>query len=239
MARYLLLHAFPFDSSMWDDVSQDLRARGHVVVTPDLRGFGKVPLGEVDPDMEALVEDVIALLGDEPRVIVGCSMGGYVALGLARRRPDLVEALVLIDTKATPDDDAARANRERIASLAESGGDWSAGMIDALLGQTTRESGSAAVTYVIDVLRSAPRPTVAWAQRAMAGRPDSRPTLAALEAPVLVVVGEEDVMSPMDEQQRILAVTPGARLVVIPKSGHLTPIEAPGAVAEALAECAT
>ena len=130
MARYLLLHAFPFDGTMWEPVAARLRAQGHEVLAPDLRGFGSAPLGDRGPAIDVLVDDMLALLGDEPAVIAGCSMGGYVAQGITARRPDLVAALALVDTKATADPEAARAHRERVAGLAEAGGDWSAGMID-------------------------------------------------------------------------------------------------------------
>lgn len=237
--RYLLLHAFPFDATMWDDVAETLRSAGHDVSTPDLRGFGSHPLGGDAPDLDRMVEDVELLLGEEPAIVAGCSMGGYVALGLTRRRPGLVEALALVDTKATADSQAARDNRERVAMLAESGGDWSAGMIDNLLGVTTRKTRPDVVARVEGVLRSAPRQTIAWAQRAMSGRSDARETLAGIACPVLVVVGEEDTVSPMEEQALILAAAPAAGLVVIPGAGHLTPLESPATVAAALGRLAT
>ena len=162
-------------------------------------------------------------------------MGGYVALGLARRRPDLVDALALVDTKATADPEAARANRERVALLAESGGDWSAGMLDNLLGATTRETRPDVVSRVERALRSAPRATIAWAQRAMAGRADARETLSSIECPVLVIVGQEDTVSPMSDQALILDAAPEAGLHVVERAGHLTPLESPAAVAAALA----
>ncbi len=237
MATYLLLHAFPFDGSMWDEVADRLRADGHVVLVPDLRGFGAAPLGDDAPDVERMVDDVISLL-DEPAVIVGCSMGGYVALGIARRRPDLVQALALVDTKATADGGAAQGNRERVAVLAESGGDWSAGVIEGLLGETTRQSKPDLVARVEHVLASAPRATVAWAQRAMAARPEALGVLRDLDAPVLVVVGEQDTMSPMPEQELILGACTDASVVVIPDCGHLSPLEAPDEVAVALTSLA-
>jgi len=234
MARYLLLHAFPFDGAMWDSVAELLRAQGHEVLTPDLRGFGDAPLDGRLPAIDGMVDDLLPLLGDEPAVVAGCSMGGYAALGLATRRPDLVAALALVDTKATADRDAARANRERVASLAEGGDDWSAGMIDGLLGETTRRTRPDVVAAVERALAEAPRATVAWAQRAMAARSDARATLAMLTAPVAVVMGEEDTMSPLAEQELIREVAPHAAWVPIPSAGHLTPLEAPGAVAAAL-----
>lgn len=241
--RYLLLHAFPLDGSMWDQVGAALRAQGHEVIAPDLRGFGAAPLGDDDPDLERMVDDAIIALAGEPAIIAGCSLGGYVALGIARRRPDLVAALALVDTKATADADDARAQRERVAVLAEAsdggGSDaWSAGMIDKLLGITTRAKSPGVVARVESCIAAAPGPTVAWAQRAMARRPDARDALRAIAAPVLVIVGDEDTVSPMAEQELMLAVAPGATLCVIPGAGHLTPLEAPAAVAEALAALA-
>ena len=238
MATYLLLHAFPFDSSMWDGVAASLRRSGHVVLAPDLRGFGAAPLGDEAPDLELMVDDALALL-DEPIIVVGCSMGGYVALGIARRRPDLVAALALVDTKATADLDAARANRERVAVLAETGGDWSAGMIDGLIGETTRRTRPDVVARVVGVLADAPRGTVAWAQRAMAGRPDATDVLRDLDAPVVVVMGEEDTMSPLGEQEIVLEASRAARLVTVSQCGHLSPLEAPDEVASALRSLVT
>ena len=234
MARYLLLHAFPFDGTMWDSVAELLRAEGHEVLAPDLRGFGSAPLGERSPAIAVMVDDMLSLLGEEPAVIAGCSMGGYVALGIATRRPDLVAALALVDTKATADPEAARAQRERVAGLADDGGDWSAGMIDGLLGETTRRSRPELVATVRGALAAAPRATVAWAQRAMAARPDARAPLALLTAPVAVVMGEEDTMSPLGEQVLIREAAPHAAWVPIPSAGHLTPLEAPAEVAAAL-----
>jgi pimeloyl-ACP methyl ester carboxylesterase len=237
MATYLLLHAFPFDGSMWNEVAEELRADGHRVIAPDLRGFGHAPLGDDAPDLQRMVEDVVSLL-DEPAVIVGCSMGGYVALGIAGDRPDLVQALALVDTKATADGDAARDNRERIAALAETGRDWSAGMIDGLLGEATRESRPEIVARVQQVLDGAPRATIAWTQRAMAARSEVLDVLRELDVPVLVVVGNQDTMSPMSEQELIVQAASDARLVVIPGSGHLSPLEAPERVAEVLSSLA-
>ena len=229
MARYLLLHAFPFDGSMWDGVAGRLRAEGHVVMAPHLAGGGSAY-----PDIDVLVDAALDVLGGRPAIVVGCSMGGYVALGIVRRRPDLVAALVLVDTKATADGDAARAHRARVAETAETGGDWSAGMIDGLLGATTRQHNSSVVRQVEATLAAAPREHVAWLQRAMATRPDARGALAMLTTPIVVVVGEEDTMSPLAEQHLITDAAPHADLVKVSRAGHLTPLEAPDAVADAL-----
>lgn len=234
MARFLLLHAFPFTGSMWDAVAAGLRTQGHDVLAPDLRGFGEAPLGERSPAISVLVDDMVTVMGEQPAAVVGCSMGGYVALGIAARRPDLVAALGLVDTKATADAEPARAHRIRIAELAETGGEWSAGMVDGLLGETTRRTRPDVVTTVEKALSAAPPATVAWAQRAMSTRPDARDSLALLTAPIAVVMGEEDTMSPREEQELILETVPHATWVPVSGAGHLSPLEAPDAVASAL-----
>lgn len=234
MARYLLLHAFPLDGAMWDSVAERLGAEGHEVIAPDLRGFGSAPLGDRGPAIDVMVDDMLGLIGDEAAILAGCSMGGYVALGIAARRPDLVAALALVDTKSAADPHETRAHRERVAVLSEEGGDWSAGMIEGLLGETTRRSRPDLVTMVEAALSTAPRATVAWAQRAMAARPDARASLAMLTAPVVVVMGEEDTMSPLADQHLTREAVPHASWVPIPIAGHLTPLEAPEAVAAAL-----
>ena len=107
-------------------------------------------------------------------------------------------------------------------------------MIDGLLGETTRRTRPELVATVQGVLAAAPRATVAWAQRAMASRPDARAPLALLTTPVAVFMGEEDTMSPLAEQGLIREAVPHAAWVPIPSAGHLTPLEAPGEVAAAL-----
>lgn len=248
MALIVLLHAFPFTGALWDPVAADLRRRGHDVVAPDLRGFGSVPIGDAPPSIETMAADVVPLLGDGA-IVAGCSMGGYAALQILRSHPELVHGLALIDTKATADGEAARERRESVARMAEGGGAWSEGMLDALVGTTTREGRPDVVAVVEAALAAAPGPGVAWAQRAMAARPDSRAALAAFQGPVTVVWGEEDaVLSPLAEQELILEArraevgpvppAPSTTFVTVPGCGHLSPQECPGPVADAIAALA-
>jgi len=235
VARIVLLHAFPFGGAMWDEVAALLRDRGHEVEAPDLPGFGGAPQTPGDPTIAAMAERMLPVLG-EGAVVAGCSMGGYVALQILRSRPDLVQGLALVDTKATADGEAARERRETVARRAEGGEEWWAGMIDGLVGPTTRARRPAVVSAVEEALATAPRSGVARAQRAMAARPDSREALAAFPGPVTVVWGEEDtLLSPREEQELMLAAAPGATFIAVPECGHLSPLESPTVVADALA----
>jgi pimeloyl-ACP methyl ester carboxylesterase len=231
----LLLHAFPLSSPMWDGQRERLAARCRVL-TPDQRGFGASPLGPDEPDLDACADDVVALLdrlGLDRVVLGGLSMGGYVAMALLRRHPERVRALVLADTKAGADPEPARVNRLRIADqLGEQGsGVLVEAVLPALLGPTTTSTRPEVVEQVRALVEAAPPAAAAWAQRAMAARPDSLAALAAADVPALVVVGDEDALSPVADAQAMADALPQGRLVVLEGAGHLTALEVPDAFA--------
>ena len=232
----VLLHAFPLDSRMWTDVAALLPGP---VLALDLPGLGAaegVPLPE--PSLEAsadAVADALARAGHERAVVAGLSMGGYVALALIERHPDLVAGLGLLDTKATADTAEARANRLRVADAVEAAGtvDEVLPMAAALLGADARDRGLDA--RVSSWIAAQPPAGVAWSQRAMAARPDRTAVLGAYDGPALVLVGEEDQPTPVAEARRTADLL-GVQPVVVPAAGHLTAVEAPGPVADALAD---
>jgi pimeloyl-ACP methyl ester carboxylesterase len=237
----VLLHALPLSSAMWL-AQREVLGADHRVLTPDLRGFGGSPLGDDPPSLDAMADDVAALLdarGIERAVVGGLSMGGCVAMALVRRHVHRVSALVLADTRAAADAPEAAANRERIAALVEAD-PGSSVLVDELLpklvGPTTIEQRPLVYGRVRALVQAAPAAAVAWAQRAMAARPDSFDTLRAVTVPVLVVVGEEDEPSPPAEATAMAATVKDGRLVVVPRAGHLSAVENPEAFNAAVSE---
>lgn len=236
MNPLLLLHAFPLDHRMWDAV-ETLLTGFPGVFAPDLPG----DLVHGEPSLEAVADaaaEQLRAAGIERVVVGGLSMGGYIALALLERHPDLVAGLALIDTKSTADAPEALANRLRIADEVETSGTVDAvrPMSGVLLGETTRTL-RPEVTAVVDRWIGEQNPAaVAWCQRAMAARPDRTDVLRAFDGPVRVVVGDEDTVTPVAAAEHLVSAAPHARLVVVPHAGHLTAIEDPAAVAEALSE---
>jgi pimeloyl-ACP methyl ester carboxylesterase len=230
----VLLHAFPLSSAMWLEQRNGL---GDVcrLVTPDLRGFGGSQLGYDEPSLDHMADDVAALLdtlGLDRVVLGGLSMGGYVAMALLRRHLDRVSGLLLADTIASPDAEAARANRHRIADALDESGATQVLLDDvfpALTGDTTAAERPMVLGRVRALVEDAPPAAAAWAQRAMAARPDSFDTLRTVTVPALVVAGEQDALSSVADAQAMVDALPEARLVVVPRSGHLTAVEAPDA----------
>jgi pimeloyl-ACP methyl ester carboxylesterase len=227
----VLLHAFPLSSAMWLE-QREILGRSCRVITPDQRGFGGSPLGEDPPSLAECADDVLALLDRlelETVVLGGLSMGGYVVMELLRRAPERVSALILADTKAAADSPEAREVRLRTAESVEQEGatQLAEQMLPALLGRTTMESRIAVAGRVRGLAAAAPAAAVAWACRAMAERPSSFDVLSVTSVPVLVVVGDQDTLSPVDEAQAMVDALPHGRLVVVPEAGHLSAVEDP------------
>lgn len=237
----VLLHAFPLNASMWSAQREALSGSCRVIC-PDQRGFGGSQLGHDDPSLDEVADDVVAMLDARKVgtfVLGGLSMGGYVAMALLRRHPERVTGLVLADTKASADPPEAAANRLRIAEAVIEAGS-SALLLDEVLpklvGTTTRERRPLVWGRVKALVERAPQYAVAWAQRAMAERPDSFETLKQVNVPALVVRGDEDALSSAEDTQAMVDALPDARLVTIPESGHLTAVETPEEFNAALLE---
>ncbi len=256
----VFIHGFPFDGSMWEPQLATM-ADGWRGLVPDLRGFGRSPIdadsgdvpsgkrvgnGIAHPDEPVLTmarhaEDIAALIETEcdgGAVVCGLSMGGYVAFELRRRRPDLVHGLVLADTRAAADYDEARENRLRMAQTVRDSGTRpiATAMIPDLLTEATRENGRATVDAVRSMILGTPPETVIAALAGMASRHDSTAELSRIAEPTLIVVGEEDAITPPDEARAMADAIPNARLAVIPDAGHLSSMENAEAFDRALTE---
>jgi 3-oxoadipate enol-lactonase len=230
----VLLHAFPLAAEMWRP-QLDAVPAGWRFVAPDLGGFGQSQIGDssLPASMEGHARDVVALLdhlGLDRAVIAGLSMGGYVAFALLRLAPERVAGLVLADTRAEADDDAARASRDRMAETLEQGGPAAVfeRMLPGLLGATTRASRPDVVRGVQELVLAQPADRIRRAIDSLKSRPDSTPLLARIACPTLVIVGDEDAITNVDSVRRMHGRIPGAELAVIEKAGHLSNLEQPG-----------
>ncbi len=230
----ILLAPFPLDSTVWEDAAQLV---GGDVITVDPPGFGGDP--DDDPSLEGYARALLAALdarGVDRFVVAGNSMGGYAALALAELAPERLAGIGLFGTKASADADEARANRLAMAERAEAGASASelvGPMAEKLIGRSTRQRRPVVATRLDALLAAAPPAGIAWAQRAMAARPDRTNTLRRLRAPGVVVYGVEDPMMP-EQEQRVMADAVGL-LVEVP-CGHLIPLEMPDAAARILGD---
>jgi len=233
---FLLLHAFPLHSGMWEPLLPVLAKEGWRVIAPDARGFGKSTPGPDVLGMDVIAGDAAALLeslGVKKAVIGGLSMGGYAAFELWRRRKDLVRALFLADTKAAADTAEGAAGRETFAKNAVANGiAWVAAELAPKLQRPERVA-SADLAIRTMIAEAAPAAVAAGA-RGLAKRVDSTPSLATIDVPVRIVVGAADALTPPAEAKTMNDGIRGSTLVEIPKAGHISNLEDPIAFADAL-----
>lgn len=216
----LLLHAFPLDARMWDDVRRELGDE-LAVIAPTLphEGGGRTLSGWADAVLGSVEGDILP---------VGVSMGGYLAFELWRQAPERISALVLSDTRAGPETDEGRAGRERTIELIHERGP--AGLWEEMAPKLFSPAADAGVVERARLLALGRTPDdLVTCVEAIRDRPDSRPTLPTIDVPTLVLVGEKDELTPPPEAAAIGSGIPRAKLVTIPESGHLPPLERPGA----------
>jgi len=235
----VFLHGFPHDRSLWaPQVSAFVdRAR---CVAPDLRGFG----GSTGPppcSIDQYADDVAELLDAlaiTDVVLVGLSMGGYIALAMWRRHRDRLRALVLAHTRATADTPEIRARRQRLIEVARSEGSRAVAdlQIGAMLGATTRAKNPALVAATHRMLALAPVPGIVGALEAMMHRPDSMGLLSTIDVPTLIIAGEEDTSIPASEARVMHKAIAGSRFEVLPAAGHLSNVERPAAFNHVMGE---
>ncbi|MEU6271975.1 alpha/beta fold hydrolase [Streptomyces populi] len=229
----LLIHGHPFNRSLWAPQTEALAAAGHRVVTPDLRGYGDSGVEAGTVYLSDFADDLVALLDhlDIDRAVVGgVSMGGQIAMEMQRGHAHRVRALVLSDTSAPAETDEGKVFRNRLADrlLAEGMDGYADEVIGKMLADYNVTAMPDVAEHVLRMMRATDPRGAAAALRGRAERPDYRDTLAAVRSPVLIVVGADDVYTPVGDAEAIHGLVPHATLTVIDGAGHLPGAEQPG-----------
>jgi len=227
----ILLHPFPANHEIWIPVAEALSGRYRVIL-PDLRGHGDSGVGEGPATMEKHADDLIRVMDDAEvgrAPLIGASIGGYVLFELWRKQRGRVAALGLFNTKAPADSPEGRAARLQVAKdVLERGTEpFLESMIPKLFGRTSREMRPDLIDGALRMMRKMSPAGVAQVQRGMAERPDSVSTLRMIDVPALIVTGEEDLLTGIDEAQLMQQNISRSELRVIPRAGHYSPWEQP------------
>jgi len=235
----LLLHAFPLNARMWDG-QLALADTGWRVIAPQLRGFDggsdDPPAASVD-DYAGDVIDLLDTLHVTQAVVGGLSMGGYVAFAMLRHAARYIQGLILADTRSQADTPEGIAGRTRMLQLVQDKGPSAIAdeMVPKLLGETTRKTCPAVAEQVRSLALASSAEAIAGALRALMTRPDSTPLLRTIHVPTLIVVGDEDTVTPPAAAEDMHRGIAGSELVRIPQAGHLTNLEQPELFNAALA----
>lgn len=237
----VLIHAFPLNADMWRPQLERV-PEGWRFIAPDLRGFGPESVGESGPvtldDMAADVAGLLDSLGIDPAVIGGLSMGGYVTLALFRMAPERFSGMILADTKAQADTAEGLDARRKMIALARAEGPAGVAqsMLSRLLGSTSIDRRPELIDKVKAMIATGRTQGIVAAVEAMMGRPDSTRDLSRISFPTLVIVGEEDVLTPVSDAVAMENQISRSRLVILPEAGHLSNLEVPDGFALAVSD---
>lgn len=225
----VLLHGYPFNRSLWSEQVNAL-SNSYRVITPDLRGLGESDATPGPATMNRMAQDVAALLDQleiSRAVVGGLSMGGYVALAFYKLFRSRVRALILADTRAQADTDegkltrlqqAEKARAEGMAGIADS-------MLPKLLTPETVSKRPEVVKRVRDMMLKTKPEGAAGALLGMAERDDQTSLLSQISCPTLILVGQEDPITPVQDSEKMHREIAGSRLVVIENAAHVSNLE--------------
>jgi pimeloyl-ACP methyl ester carboxylesterase len=226
----VLVHGHPFDRSMWTPQRDALRDAGWRVIVPDLRGYGETSVVPGKTTLDVFARDIAALLDHlrvERVVIGGLSMGGQIVMEFCRLHPHRVRAVLLAATSPMPDTDEGARSRRLMADRLVANG--MTGYADEVLSKMLAPANVAALpsvaAHVHAMMRGAPTEGAAAALRGRAERQSYEPTLAALDVPALIVVGDQDPYTPLAEAERMHALIAGSSLVCMDGVGHMPNLE--------------
>ncbi len=231
-APLVLIHGYPLDHSIWDEVAP-LLAADFDVIMPDLRGFGESDVMEADDSILEYASDIAGLLTHlkiSKAYIAGHSMGGYVALAFARLYEERLSGLGMVSSQMAADTQERKAGRYASAEQVMTEGVQP--VVDAM---STKLSADPAIQdFARGVIARQPPLGIASALRAMAGRPDSSDIFRGFAFPVVIVHGDADMLIPVDRGQEMKDALPSARYVEMRGVGHMPMMENPKGVSEAL-----
>ncbi len=235
----VFVHGFPHHRKLWAPQLRALSGQYRAIAL-DLPGFGESDMPErftIETWADGLARflDAIEI---QRAVIAGLSMGGYITLAFWRLHRDRVTALVLADTRAGADTEEGKQKRRETIELARREGPTAVAraMLPGMVGKSTREREPSVVATMRAMLESASVDSIVGASEAMMNRPDATASLATIDVPTLIIVGDEDVLTPPKESRAMHTAIADSRLEIIPGAGHVSNVERPAAFNQVLSE---
>jgi 3-oxoadipate enol-lactonase len=225
----VFIHGFPFSHAMWDPQVEAV-SRRYRAVAYDVRGHGESFVGDGQYTIEGHVDDLVAILdqlGLEQAVIVGLSMGGYIALRALEREPDRFRAAALCDTRSEADTNEAKLRRFATIAAVKTYGSapFADTFVKAVFAPASLERVPDQVARIRGIIARTPALSIAGTLLALASRTDTTLSLGKISVPTLILVGEEDVTTPPEASRAMHAKIPGSVLHIIPKAAHMSNLE--------------
>jgi pimeloyl-ACP methyl ester carboxylesterase len=233
----VLVHGFPLDNRIWEAQMAALSDK-YRVIAPDLPGFGKSQPPKAFT-MDSLAESLHAFLTQIkalPCALAGLSMGGYMSFAYERKYPTDLKAFILVDTKAEADTPDGKAGRNKMIETARTSGSKAiaATMLPKMITSQSQQSRPQLVAQVNAIMEACPAQTIEHALAAMRDRSDFRDCLPSIAEPTLIIVGDNDPITPPAVAESMNKAIPHSKLVIIKGAAHLSTMEQPEQVNQAL-----
>jgi pimeloyl-ACP methyl ester carboxylesterase len=227
----VFIHGFPFNKAMWEGQSRALADTCRVIAF-DLRGHGETDAGRENISINGFSRDLIGFMDAlelQEVMLCGLSMGGYIALNAISRHPERFSALILSDTQCIADSPEGKKKRMlAIEKIKKQGVDTYADeSLANLFSRTSLASQNSYVESIKEMIRGTSRHTLCDTLLALANREETCSSLSSILVPTLILVGEEDKITPPSAAEFMHKRIKGSELVVIPGSGHLPNLENP------------
>lgn len=227
----VLIHGFPFSHEMWHPQVEALSS-GYRVITYDVRGHGESEVGDGQYTIELFVDDFLGLLDHlkiEKAVVVGLSMGGYIALRTIERNPERFKALVLCDTRSEADTNEGKLKRAANIKFVKNEGveRFAAEFVKAIFSPKSFETNLETVQFIQDIIEETSPTAIAGTLLALAGRTDTTDSLSRITVPTLILVGEHDTLTPPSAAEAMHSKIPNSELHVISDAAHMSNLENP------------
>lgn len=225
----LLIHGFPFSHEMWDPQIEVLQKR-YRVVAYDLRGHGQTGFGDGQYTLEFFVDDLIALLDFlkiQKAILCGLSMGGYIALRTVERNPERVSALILADTQAKADSNETKVKRAAAIKSVKVNGvrAYSESFVKTAFASQSLEEKKDVVEKIRRIIQSNTSLGICGALLALVGRTDTTAALSAFKVPTMILVGENDALTPPAASQEMHSRIADSEIHVILNAAHMSNLE--------------
>jgi 3-oxoadipate enol-lactonase len=227
----VLIHGFPFSKEMWKPQIEVLK-QDYYIISYDVRGHGRSDVGNGQYTIEYCVDDLIGLLDllkISQAVLVGLSMGGYIALRTSERNPERLKGLVLCDTRSEADTNEVKIKRALQAKSVKIYGSqkFANTFIPTVLYENTIKKKPEIVMLLRNIIETTSPITVAGMLIALAARTDTTPWLHNIKLPTLLMVGQYDELTPSSVLTSMENKIPNAEMHIIPEAAHLCNLENP------------
>lgn len=227
----IFVHGFPYDHTMWDYQVETLKDN-YYCVTYDIRGLGQSYIGDGQYTMEAFVWDLYSIIDElhiEKPILCGLSMGGYISLRAIEKEQERFAGLILCDSRSEADNNDGKIVRSNAIDKINVQGveAFVSEFVPKCFHPKTPQKLEEMYSRIYDITKNQNSVGVKGSLLAMLSRRDTTASLNKIKIPTLILVGKKDVLTPPEVMENIAKKIKGSNYYIVPKAGHMTPLENP------------